>query len=51
MKWLSRACGAIGFICWSLLCIGAATGNIQIDTYDYCLATGLLAFSSLVNRW
>ena len=51
MKKFSRACGVIGCICWGWLCIAAATGNMQFDTFDYCLATGLLALSSLVNCW
>ena len=51
MKSAGRVCGVIGFICWGYLCIAAATGNMQIDTFDYCLATGLLAFSSLVHCW
>lgn len=51
MKLFSRVCGIIGCICWGGLCVAAATGNMQIDTYDYCLATGLLSISVLINCW
>jgi hypothetical protein len=47
MKTLSRICGAVAFTCWVSLCIAAATGHMQIDTLDYCIAVGLLAFQSL----
>lgn len=47
MKLFARVCGAIGFAGWIFLCVRAATGCMQIDTIDYCLATGLLAFNSL----
>lgn len=47
MKTFARVCGAIGFVCWTFLFIGAATGRMQIETIDYCLAVGLLAFQSL----
>lgn len=51
MQGTKRVCGIIGFICWACLCVAVATGNMQIDTFDYCLATGLLALSSLINCW
>lgn len=47
MKTFARTCGAIAFAAWTFLCVWAATGNMTIDTIDYCLATGLLAFNSL----
>lgn len=47
MKTCIRVLNAIAFACWVLLCVGAATGNMQVETIDYCLATGLLAFNSL----
>ncbi len=47
MKIFNRVCGAIGFACWAFLCIAAATGHMQIETIDYCLASGLLAFNAL----
>lgn len=49
MKTFTRVCGAIGFACWTFLFITAATGHTQIETIDYCLAVGLLAFQSLVT--
>lgn len=48
MKTLARIFSVIAFACWSSLCIAAATGHMQIDTIDYCLAVGLLAFQSFV---
>ena len=47
MKTFARICGAIGFVCWTVLCVAAAAGCVHIDTIDYCLAVGLLAFNSL----
>ncbi len=47
MKTFVRICGAIGFACWTFLCVGAACGYITVEPIDYCLATGLLAFGSL----
>ena len=47
MKLFNRICGAIALICWSILCVMAATGNMTIDSIDYCLATGMLAFQAL----
>lgn len=47
MKTLNRICGAIAFAAWAFLCISAATGHMKIDTFDYCLASGLLAFDAL----
>ena len=47
MKTCVRICGAIAFACWTFLCVAAASGNMTIDTLDYCLATGLLALYSL----
>lgn len=48
MKIFSMICGTIGLVCWSLVCIGAAVGWIDIEVVDYCFVTGLLAFQSLI---
>lgn len=47
MKIFNRICGAICFACWAFLCVSAATGTMTVDTIDYCLAAGLLAFQAL----
>lgn len=47
MKTFARICGIIGVVCWTLLCVSAATGHMTVDTIDYCFATGLLAFECL----
>jgi hypothetical protein len=47
MKTFARICGAICFAGWAFLFVYAVTGHMQIDTVDYCLAAGLLAFQSL----
>ena len=47
MKTYCRICGAIAFACWAFLCVAAASGNMTIDTHDYCIASGLLALYSL----
>jgi hypothetical protein len=49
MRDLVRILSAISLLCWASLCIAAAGGYMQIDTIDYCLVTGLLAFNSLVT--
>jgi hypothetical protein len=49
MKDFVRICGAFGLLCWALVLQAAAGGYMQIDTIDYCFATGLLAFCSLVT--
>ena len=48
MKTAIRVLSAISLVCWILLCVSAATGHMQIEPIDYCLAVGLLAFDSLV---
>lgn len=47
MKTFARICGIIGVICWTMLCVSAAVGNMTIEPIDYCFATGLLAFNCL----
>lgn len=47
MKTCCRICGVIAFVCWTFLCIAAATGYWTIDVYDYCVASGVLALYSL----
>lgn len=47
MKTLARVCGIIGVVCFTLLCVGAATGHMTIEPIDYCMATDLLAFDCL----
>jgi hypothetical protein len=49
MKDFARILSAVSMLCWASLCIAAAGGYIQIDAIDYCFATGLLAFCSLVT--
>lgn len=48
MKGFYKVCGGIGVVCWSILCLGAALGYVTIDVGDYCVATGTLAYMSLV---
>lgn len=49
MKTTIKVLNLIALICWTGLCIGVATGVFEIDTFDYCLVAGLLAFESLFN--
>ena len=48
MKGFYKVCGGIGVVCWSILCLGAALGYVTVDVADYCVATGILGFMSLV---
>ena len=47
MKTPIKVLSAIGLVCWTFLCISAATGWMQVVAVDYCIVTGLLAFDSL----
>lgn len=49
MKVLSKICSGIMLVCWGVLCIMTATGNMTPDLIDYCLATGLLAFEGFAG--
>jgi len=49
MKIFARVCCTICVVCFTFLCISAATGHMTIEPIDYCLATGLLAFGCLVT--
>lgn len=49
MKKFAKACHLFGFVCWTLLCLAAATGAIEVGVADYCIATGVLALVSMIE--
>jgi hypothetical protein len=49
MKIFVKACNLFCFVCWTLLCLAAATGALEVDVVDYCMATGLLALKCMFD--
>jgi hypothetical protein len=47
MKKFTKLCSLICFVGWTLLCLAAATGAIEVDVVDYCIATGFLALKCM----
>ena len=49
MKKFIKVCSLICFVGWTLLCLSAATGAIEVGVVDYCMATGFLALTNFVD--
>lgn len=49
MKKFTKVCSLICFVGWTLLCLAAATGVMEVEVVDYCVATGFLAFMNMID--
>lgn len=49
MKNFTKVCSLICFVGWTLLCLAAATGAIEVGVADYCIATGVLALTNMID--
>lgn len=47
MKKFTKACNLFCFVGWTLLCLAAANGAMEVDVVDYCVATGVLALTNM----
>ena len=49
MKKFIKGCNLFCFVGWTLLCLSAATGIMEVDVVDYCVVTGLLALENVIE--
>ena len=49
MKKFTKVCSLICFVGWTLLCLAAATGVIEVGVADYCVTTGVLALTNAID--
>jgi hypothetical protein len=49
MKRFVKACNLFCFVGWTLLCLSAATGVIEVGVEDYCITTGVLALTNMIE--
>ena len=47
MKKFVKACNLFCFVGWTLLCLAAATGAMEVEVVDYCVVTGFLALTNV----
>ena len=49
VKKFTKVCSLICFVGWTLLCLAAATGAMEVGVVDYCVVTGLLALDNMID--
>jgi hypothetical protein len=49
MKKFVKVCNLFCFVGWTLLCLATATGAMEVDVVDYCMATGFLALKCMFD--
>lgn len=49
MKNFTKVCNLFCFVGWILLCLAAATGAMEVGVTDYCVATGVLALTNMIE--
>ena len=49
VKKITKACSLFCFAGWTLLCLAAATGVVEVGVVDYCFATGVLALTNMAD--
>jgi hypothetical protein len=49
MKKFTKACNLFCFVGWTLLCLAAATGVMEVGVADYCVTTGVLALTNVID--
>jgi hypothetical protein len=49
MKKFTKACNLFCFVGWTLLCLSAATGVMEVGVVEYCIATGVLALTNMID--
>ena len=49
LKKISKLCSLFCFVGWTLLCLAAATGAVEVGVVNYCIATGVLALMNMID--
>lgn len=49
MRKFVKVCSLFCFVAWTLMCLAAATGAMEVGVVDYCITTGVLALTNLVD--
>ena len=49
MKKFIKASNLFCFVGWTLLCLAAATGAMEVGVVDYCVVTGVLALTNMID--
>lgn len=49
LKKVTKVCSLFCFVGWTLLCLAAATGAMEVSVVDYCIATGVLALTNMID--
>ena len=49
VKKISKVCSLFCFVGWTLLCLAAATGAMEVSVVDYCIVTGVLALTNMAD--
>ena len=49
LKKVTKVCSLFCFVGWTLLCLAAATGAMEVNVVDYCIATDVLALTNMVD--
>lgn len=49
LKKVAKICSLFCFVGWTLSCLAAATGAMEVGVVDYCIATGCLALTNLAD--
>ena len=49
MRKFVKVCSLFCFVCWTLLCLAAATGAMEVSVLNYCVATGVLALMNVID--
>ena len=49
MKKVIKVCSLFCFVGWTLLCLAAATGAMEVNVIKYCIATGVLALTNMAD--
>lgn len=49
LKKVTKVCSLFCFVGWTLLCLAAATGAMEVNVVNYCIATGVLALTNMID--
>ena len=49
LKKVTKVCSLFYFIGWTLMCLAAATGAMEVNVVKYCIATGCLALTNMID--
>ena len=49
LKKVTKVCSLFCFVGWTLLCLAATTGAMEVNVVNYCIATGVLALTNMID--